>query len=211
MEKPLNIGNKPWICMEGIFDPKQSIKLKYEKSNIKIIFYAGTLTERYGILNLIKAFSLIESEDYRLMICGGGDIIGRILELAKIDTRIIYLGQLERTKVNEMLQKATVLVNPRTSDHEFCKYSFPSKTLEYLASGKPTIMYKLPGIPDEYFNYCYALDDKSPQKLAEMIINVCETDVNELRKLTEQAHNFILKFKNPDIQCRKIYDMLNHL
>ena len=38
-------------------------------------------------------------------------------------------------------------VNPRQNNEEFTKYSFPSKTMEYLASGVPVVAYKLDGIP----------------------------------------------------------------
>ena len=41
-------------------------------------------------------------------------------------------------------------MNPRSADAEYTKYSFPSKTIEYLATGVPVVMNRLPGIPEEY-------------------------------------------------------------
>ena len=63
--------------------------------------------------------------------------------------RIEFLGMLPRTDVLELQSKATILVNPRQPVGDFTKYSFPSKTIEYMASGTPLLMYKLPGIPEE--------------------------------------------------------------
>lgn len=38
----------------------------------RIIFYAGALREEYGIIHLLRAFSLIKDNRYRLWLAGGG-------------------------------------------------------------------------------------------------------------------------------------------
>ena len=80
-----------------------------------------------------------------------------------------------------MQHKATILVNPRTSEGEFTKYSFPSKTMEYLLAGKSVVINRIPGIPEEYFNYVYTPKDESIEALAECLTNVL--DINrDIRK-----------------------------
>ena len=68
-----------------------------------------------------------------------------------------------------MQQQATLLVNPRKGHEEYTKYSFPSKTMEYMASGTPTIMYKLPGLPIEYEEYLVLLPDNSQETLTAIL------------------------------------------
>ena len=101
---------------------------------------------RFGIRDLIAAFNEIDDKEFSLWICGFGLDQPFVEVAAKNDSRIIYWGLVEQNRVFEMQQQATLLVNPRKGDAEFTKYSFPSKTMEYMASGTPTVMYKLPGL-----------------------------------------------------------------
>ena len=63
------------------------------------------------------------------------DLIESLLKKLQKDKRIIYWGVVEQKHVFEMQQQATLLVNPRKGHEEYTKYSFPSKTMEYMASG----------------------------------------------------------------------------
>lgn len=208
----LKIGSK-WTVVEGIFNNvSDDIPERQDKKNgIKTVFYSGTLAKRYGILNLVYAFMKLTNPSYRLVICGDGDSCLKIRKLSEIDRRICYRGQLPRIEILKMQKASTLLVNPRTSEGEFTKYSFPSKTMEYLASGVPTLLYKLPGIPDEYYQYCYSLEDISINVLSEKIEEILTKDDCELKEMGERARNFILKEKNPIAQCRKIVNLINSL
>lgn len=207
MYEPLNIGNRPWVRVEGIFSSNFLVESQ-EKEIFKTILYSGTLAKRYGILNLLEAFSMIKDENFRLWICGEGDATMELDRMVKVDSRITNFGQIPRNQVLELQSRSTVLVNPRTSDGDFTKYSFPSKTMEYLASGTPCIIHRLKGIPEEYFDYCFVSDDESPMGLYKIIISVCQMDQFELDQFGEKAKRFILENKTPKKQCEKIYNML---
>jgi hypothetical protein len=68
----LDIGIKPWTCVEGIFDSSLVKTQNHKKSNTKNIFYSGTFAAGYGIMNLLDAFEKITDLEYRLWICGEG-------------------------------------------------------------------------------------------------------------------------------------------
>jgi len=207
MTEPLQIDRQPYVRIEGIYNPSDSPSSVLKEKN-KTILYSGTLARRYGVRNLIEAFREIDNANYRLWICGDGDCREEIQNLVKVDNRVTYFNQIPRSEVLILQKKATVLVNPRTSEGEFTKLSFPSKILEYLASGTPCIMHPLKGIPDEYFPYCYISDVENAKGLKDMILTVCEKDQLELDKFGEKAKQFIEKHKNPTTQVKKIYDML---
>ena len=95
------------------------------------------MNTKFGIKNLVDAFSLIESNNYRLVLCGTGDAEDYIKEKIATDERIIFVGQVTVEIAREWMQKADILVNPRQNDEEYTKYSFPSKTLEYMLAAKP--------------------------------------------------------------------------
>jgi glycosyltransferase involved in cell wall biosynthesis len=210
MAKPLSVGDRPWVRIEGIFNPKDIVN-DVKKEQYKTILYSGTLAKRYGILNLLDAFSMIKNQDYRLWICGDGDARDEIKERTDHDFRITNFSQIPREKVLELQKKATVLVNPRTSQGAFTKYSFPSKTMEYLASGTPCIIHRLEGIPKEYLEYCFISYDETPLGLFKTIIFVCEKDPEELEKFGAKARKFIMEQKTPLKQSEKIFDMLKCL
>ena len=83
--------------------------------------------------------------------------------------------------------------------------------MEYLASGTPCIMHKLPGVPEEYFEYVYLSEKEDAEGLKDTIINVLNKTQNELDEFGRKASEFILQNKNPIAQVKKIYDMINTL
>ena len=160
------------------------------------IFYTGTLHEKFGVMNLVRAFRTIHSENYELVICGVGDSEEAIKAAAEEDSRIHFLGKLPRDQVLEWQSKATVLVNPRQNNEEFTKYSFPSKTMEYLSSGVPLVAYKLDGIPDEYDPFIHYVKDDSIECLADTLKSVCEMSDSDRAAIGQTGREFVLKEKN---------------
>ncbi|MBO7310309.1 MAG: hypothetical protein J6U86_02815, partial [Clostridia bacterium] len=104
--------------------------------------------------------------------------------------------------------KATVLVNPRQNNEEFTKYSFPSKNLEYLSSGKPLVAYKLDGIPDEYDDVIIYVEDNSIRALADKLTEVCEYDKQKMSEHCKRAYEFVMTQKNEVKQTERILNML---
>lgn len=208
MKEAVKVGNRPWIRIEGLFDSDNKM-ISSHKEKYKTILYTGSLEKRFGILNLLDAFDSIQDPDYRLWICGDGDTRNEIIERANDDSRIKYFGEIPYHQILLLQKKATVLVNPRTSEGDFTKYSFPSKTMEYLASGTPAILHRLQGIPDEYFDYCYVAEEENKEGLKNKILEVCERPQLELNRFGERASDFIIENKNSFIQAQKIYDMIN--
>jgi len=210
MVERLPIGNKPWMVMEGIYNTNNNIP-NVPKEPYKTILYTGNLGKRYGILDLLEAFKKIESPDYRLWFCGNGDGLSEIMKSQKTDQRIEYFGILPSDEALKLQKRATILVNPRHSHEEYTKYSFPSKTMEYLASGTPTLMNKLPCLPKEYEPYIYFFEDESVEGMKNKIIEVCEKSQEELNEFGKTAAEFIINKKNPYKQCEKIVDFIKSI
>lgn len=204
---PLNI---PHVLIEGIFHP-ENINNIPNKDNEKIVLYTGNLDARYGIKDLIDAFLLSESPKYRLWLCGVGDTIEYINKVSSTDSRIKYLGVLPRKDIIKLQKQATLLVNPRHSKEEYTKYSFPSKTMEYMASGTPTLMSPLLSLPEDYKKHLYLFDDESVEGMARTLSTICMKDSKELLKFGLAAQKFILSNKTSNIQCQKILDFVSHI
>ena len=199
----------PYVVMEGIapeVDTEADKAFAERFQNEKYILYTGTLNYEFGIGTLLEAFSMIPDEDLKLMICGFGQAEKAILE--SDDSRLIYLGRVDRKQALALQRNATVLVNPRQNNEAFTKYSFPSKTMEYLASGVPVIGYKLDGIPKEYDAYLHYVPDNTPEALALLIAELCQMPKEKRQELGERAKDFVQKKKNYVAQTKRILDLL---
>lgn len=208
MKDPLDVGNRPYTIVEGICSSKPSDYVRNRSIEKKIILYTGSLNKQFGIDVLIDAFGQIIGDDYELWICGSGDYQEELKIRESQDNRIKLFGFVSKDKVLELQSKATVLVNPRQNSGEYTKYSFPSKTMEYLLSGVPIVAYKLDGIPDEYdkyFNYVY---DNSPETLAKVLTEVCECTTGHYEAVAKEAIKFVLYQKNPKKQSAKILNLV---
>ncbi len=212
MSGKVNIYNKPYIVIEGIVSKEnENDQAIIEKFIKKTIAYTGTLNEKYGIKLLVDAFMKVEIDNAELIICGNGDSEEYIKDISFVDNRIKYLGAVSREESILLQRKATLLVNPRPTNEEYTKYSFPSKNMEYMLSGTPVLTTKLPGMPDEYYDYVYLIDDESVDGLTKTLTEVLEKSNEEMYELGIRAKNFVLKAKNSVIQTKKIIDMLSDI
>lgn len=209
MKGPLRVGDRPYIVMEGICSIPAEAPEAAERR--RAILYSGRLNGRYGIQNLLDAFSMLEDDSLELWICGSGEMEQTIRDAAKRDGRIRFFGFCSREKVLAMQRTAAVLVNPRQNREDYTKYSFPSKTMEYLASGTPVVMHRLEGIPESYDKYLHYVGGNSPSELADTLKKVLDADPVELERKAREARKYIHTEKNPAVQAGKILTMMRHL
>lgn len=208
MREPLHIGDRPYIRIEGICDAS-SQKVSSTAGTKKAIMYSGTLRYQYGIKNLLDAFKGIEDKDVELWICGSGEAEKEVKELAQKDSRVKFFGFCTQDEVAQLRSRAAILVNPRTNDGEYTKYSFPSKTMEYMVSGKPVVMYKLDGIPDEYDPYLnYVCSKGTPsEQIRKEILNILN-NYHDAKDKAIVAEQFVRNNKNGVVATKKIIEFL---
>lgn len=197
--------SKPYVVIEGIAKKTELNKVKNES----MVLYTGTLDYKYGIRELVDSFIEIKNNKVKLTICGSGDQEEYIKNMSLKDKRIDFRGVITQEECIVLQQKALFLVNPRSSKELYTKYSFPSKTLEYMCSGRPVLTYKLPGIPQEYDNYLFYVEDYDSFTMALEVISRIPFD--QLKDKGEKAYKFVQNKKNGLIQAEKIKIMLDRI
>jgi glycosyltransferase involved in cell wall biosynthesis len=210
MNAEVNPLKKPFLVMEGLVDEgilNENIK-KTEKEKI-ILLYAGGLYEKYGLKNLIEAFNKLEGENLELHLYGSGDMEKDINNYCKLNNRIFYFGVVPNSVVVNELHKATLLINPRPVNEEFTKFSFPSKNMEYMASGTPLLTTVLPGMPTEYYDYVFLLEDETIEGFISTINKIVLKPKDELYYFGNRAKEFVLSNKSNVIQANRIINFLN--
>lgn len=205
--EPLEIGDRPYIVLECICDENQpENKTKNESENICL--YTGALEKAYGICDMVDAFKGIP--DAQLWICGAGDAEEYIKEVAKEFKNIKFYGFVNKQKVMELRDQCDFLINPRRPEGTYTLYSFPSKTAEYLMSGKPVIMYKLEGIPDDYDRYINYLTGENYVYIREELKHIFSSDYEKMKVVALKGREYMLSNKNKSVQAAKILELIKN-
>lgn len=205
--EPLEIGNRPYIVLECICDESQP-KNRRKKISENICLYTGSLEKAYGICDMVDAFKDIPNA--QLWICGSGDAEEYIKEAAKKFRNIKYYGFVNKQGVMELRDQCDFLINPRRPDGTYTLYSFPSKTAEYLVSGKPVIMYKLEGIPDDYDPYINYLSGEHYADIREELNRIFSSDYEKMKEIALEGREYMLSNKNKSVQATKILELINN-
>lgn len=208
MAEPLETGDRKTAIVECICDEFQTACVAKNKSN-NICLYTGTLDKEFGICELVDAFA--ELPEAKLLICGKGDAVEHIKESAGKHDNIEYLGFLDLKSVNELRNECDFLINPRRPTGTYTKYSFPSKTAEYIMSGRPVIMYKLEGMPDEYDEYLNYLNGETPEEIRRELKIIFSKNYEELTDKANRALKFVKNNKSSYMQAKKILNMLTKI
>lgn len=201
---------KPYVVLEGHSDISMEEKQPSldKKTAVRTVFYAGGVSRQYGLADLTEGFLRADLPNTRLEIYGPGDYVKELQQIAAEDHRVYYGGMLLNSQIVEKEQEATLLVNPRPTHEEFVKYSFPSKTMEYMASGTPVLTTRLPGMPKAYDPYVDFIDQESPEGIASALKTVLARSDGELLDKGCAARDFVLHEKNNVVQAKKLLEML---
>lgn len=195
---------KPYVVVEGILNEYAVDSININKPIARGIMYAGALNRKFGVINLLDSFEKADIPDTELWLFGDGNAVDEIKSRAKDNSKIKFFGHLHRDLILKYEKEASLLVNPRSCNDEFTKYSFPSKTIEYMYSGTPLLTTRLSGIPEEYFNYVFSIPDNSVECLEKAFHDIFSLSDEELTEVGEKAKCFVAEYKNPRIQTQRI-------
>lgn len=201
----VNVNKKPHIVIEGFADSKDT-----EISDVheNYIMYAGGVYEKYGVKTLVDAFISLNRQDVMLYIFGEGPYVDELKKVQALHSNVQYMGCVSPEEAVSYEKRALLLVNPRPTDEEFAKYSFPSKTMEYLLSGTAVVSTKLPGIPEEYFKHMFSFDGYTVTEIHNGLRKILDMSREELYNIGKEGHAFVAEKKNNVEMAGKILRFL---
>lgn len=212
MNEVVNKNNKPFVVMEGLVDKNFNINNRLEdKYNKFTILYAGGIYSKFGIDYLVQAVERIEEDGIQLLLYGEGELVEKLKKDYQNSNKIIYGGTLPNNLIVQEEVKSTVLINPRFSNEEYTKYSFPSKNMEYMVSGTPVVTTRLPGIPKEYDEHVYYIEEETVEGIKETIEKLMKEDRKKLHQKGLEAQKFVLNNKNNINQAKRVLEFLNSI
>lgn len=154
--------------------------------------YAGILEKVTGIDLLLQAFTEIEDKRIRLYISGKGSLESLVRSAQEKDARIQYLGCPPYEEYMQNLHKADILLNPRNMNLPENKNNFPSKIMEYLATGKPILSTRFPGWErfDGYVRFC----GSECKEISNGIQNMISKYIQESHSIFLENRSFAQKY-----------------
>lgn len=210
MAEKLGYLEKPYVVLEGQVDSCETkAQLVPRKNSKKIIMYAGTVQSQYGLKILVEGFILANLPEYELHIYGNGDYAEEIDRISKEYNTIKHFPSQPNDIIVEKEKEAYILVNPRPTDEEYTKYSFPSKNMEYMVSGTAVLTTDLPGMPEEYKQYVYLIEDESVDGVCKALKKISELSEDHVVNKGRLAREFVLSEKNNKIQTKKIIELID--
>lgn len=138
-----------YLIYRGSINIKEFSGFSMNRGSDKIkLLFSGTYNDVGGVNILLQAFSEIDNSDLELHFTGYGELKNTIKIMQENDTRIIDHGFVTRQELLEIYREVSILVNPRDMRITQNKNNFPSKILEYLATGRLIISTMFSGWED---------------------------------------------------------------
>ncbi|MBE6926305.1 MAG: glycosyltransferase family 4 protein [Ruminococcaceae bacterium] len=204
-------GEKPWLLLDCIVDETmlQGLEPESHEDGLPHILYAGKLHREFGLDILAEAIPLVKTPCI-FDIYGDGNYKETLSNLAGEQGNVKLHGIVPLQQVLKAELGASVLINPRTSEGEFTKYSFPSKTAEYMLSGVPVVMFRLPGISQSYERYICFAEHETPESFAERIDGVLSLPAAQRQKIGAVARDYVTENKNNRHQAARVVAFLSN-
>lgn len=211
MPAKLGLNESCCIVIEGIWTSQRARPLASMSGRTpRNIVYTGTLDSRYGVKELVDQFLLLDRSYYMLTLYGDGPLRAYLQSLPA-ESSVRYGGILDPDEVAAVQCNADLLINPRTNEGEYNKYSFPSKLIEYLASGVPVLCFRLDGVPQKYYDFLHVVNDDGCENLAGAVQRVLSIDRSELLERADRGREFIASSKSADVQIARVMKFVGRL
>lgn len=201
-----NLGDKVKVIYNPCTESDYPVQYKKRQS----ILYAGTLNQRKGYADLIRAFGKIAHKypEWEVTLAGNGEVDNAkmIAKELGVENQCVFLGWVSGQAKDKAYKEATVFCLPSYAE------GFPMAVLDAWAYGLPVITTPVGGIPDvaedgENMLLFEPGDIDGLSKCIEQMI----TDEELLNKLGEASRKFANTTFNVKSICKQIGDVYKQL
>lgn len=166
--------------------PQQLPEITEEKTAV----YAGTLIYYNGIRELLQAFEILGPE-YQLHIYGYGPLEEEVKRAAGQYENIVFHGRFSPADTEQILSQYQLLINPRLIDPGIENFTFPSKLVDYILTGKSVLSSNFKTLPPAYHDFVYIMEDMKPETVAQSIQKVFSDEPKVRKNRARQAIQYI--------------------
>jgi len=196
-------------------NPDEKIIRKYiESKREKLLLYVGRISRKKGVLDLVKAFSIVAREEPETILALAGreekwyaeKVKGLIKELG-IQDLVTFLGPIPNKDIVHLMRACDLFVYASIGGE-----GIPRAILEAMACGRPVVATRVAGIPeavrDDETGYTVNVGDH--EGFAKKVLKLLRDE--ELRdKLGRNARNLVEREFNYEHILPKLVEMINEL
>ncbi len=185
----------------------------WEGVGTESVTFIGSIMQRKGVTDLIKAFKLVNNKfpNTKLNLIGTGDsdyiakIKVLIIQLG-LENNINWLGNLNSQQIAVLLQHTSVYVLPSYSDNS------PNSLCEAMAVGVPTVAYSTGGISSLINNGVtgFLVDEGNIIELGNCIAKIL-SESEEQSRISFSAREVAIKRNDPVFVAEKYLDCYKEL
>lgn len=206
------VSEEKILVVNMTVDSARFTDIKKQRGSVRYIAYCGAVSNyKDGVDVLIKAFAEVAKRisAIKLYIIGAfpsekdkeQDL--QLVDSLGIKDRVVFTGNIDRTKMPQMLVNAEALVLARP-DNIQAQYGFPTKLGEYLLTGNPVVVTSVGEIP------LFLKDDVNaylakPGDVKEIAYKIYESLTSgKARLIGEAGKQTALESFNSDVEADKI-------
>lgn len=202
-----NPKQKPQLVLPGIVEAENGAK----KHPRPYIFFSGALYSRYGIDALIKGFLQLKDQKLDLLVSGFGPEASMIEQISQQHRHIKFLGLLTPLQVRKYQAGAYVNINPRPLDKALDDVAIPSKVLDYIASGAPTLTTRHPFFETNFGQELQWIEDASEDGIRVSLQQFLKLDYSLVQSKAIKAKNIAIERFGIDITGQRVWRWINAL
>lgn len=202
-----NPKQKPQLLIPGIVEAATGAK----KHPRPYVFFSGALYSRYGIDALIKGFLQLHDSKLDLLIAGFGPEASMIEQLSQQHRQIKFLGLLSPLQARKYQAGAYVNVNPRPLDAQLDAVAIPSKVLDYIASGAPTLTTRHPFFEQYFHQNLQWIEDASEDGIRVSLKQFFALDYSLIQSKAIQAKTIAIEQFGIDTTGQRLWSWINSL
>jgi glycosyltransferase involved in cell wall biosynthesis len=170
--KVYQVENKPHLLVPGLIEFPEGAS----RHPRPYLFFSGALYTRYGIESLIQGFLDLGKIDFDLLIAGYGPETAFVEKMSLTHRHIKFLGLLSPKETMKYQAGAYANINPRPLDETLDQVAIPSKVLDYLSTGVPTISTEHPFIKATFGDTLHWIETSSPDGIRVAILSFLKGD-----------------------------------
>lgn len=202
-----NPRHQPQLLIPGMVELSTGAK-----SHVRpYVFFSGALFSRYGIDQLIKGFIQLQHPDLNLLIAGFGPEAGMIEQLSQQHRHIKFLGLLSPTQVQKYQAGAYVNINPRPLDSTLDAVAIPSKVLDYIASGAPTLTTRHPFFETHFDQTVQWIEDASEDGIRVSLKQFLSLDYSLVQTKALQAKQTAIQLFGLETTGQRLWSWMSSL
>ena len=206
LNKKMFAGAVTEVIYNAIHSKSYASRIRKDQEPLSIGFF-GQLEENKGILTLLKALELIDSEMIAsLVICGAGNLESKIKEAAKKDQRIVFKGKMSLEEVYQSMAQIDLTVVPSEVEESFGRI-----VIESYAQGTPVIATNIGALPEIIPQHQFLFESNNPQSLKSAIEHFYHIPTEEVFELKQSSMRYARKFQENNPQFLKLYSRLTKL